>query len=180
MLDRTSDLPFWSVLTPETNTTLLLRMAMFSHDMNQTSPKVLSSPLDSLIVHPLVFAPSAGFRFPWSPSQAVVLRDRVGSLFESVVTAGNIVVQVFKKFVCKAPVSVHGTSSIDLGSREWHGVWLTGRRWRLELLGPFRGLGFELNHGIAESSSNLRKVPRGRGCLKTIREINIVAHMAFM
>lgn len=160
--DHTGNLPFWSVLTPETNTTLLLRMAVFGHDMNQTSPKVLSSPLDSLVVHPLIFAPSAGFWLPWSPSQAVVLGDRVGSLFESVMTAGNVVVQVFKKFVCKAPVSVHGTSSIDLGSREWHGVWLTGRGRRLELLGPFGGLCFELDHGVQESSSKLRGFTEGQ------------------
>lgn len=151
-LDHTGNLPFWSVLTPETDAALLLGMTVFGHDVNQPSTEILTSSLDSSIVHPFVFTPGAGLWLPWSPSQAVVVWHFVGCIFESMMTAGNIVVQIFKQFVREAPMPIHGTSSVDLGSWDWRGVWLTGRWRRHELLRPLRGFGNELYHGVEKPS----------------------------
>lgn len=76
--DHTGNLPFGTILTPETHTILTGAVAaMLQMQFHQPGTKGRSPLLDRLIVHPLVCAECFSVIVVWAPSKTVVFRNAV-------------------------------------------------------------------------------------------------------
>jgi hypothetical protein len=86
----TSNLPFWAIITPESNSTLLLRQTIVLVQLHKTGAKVFSSLLDGLVILPDVRSVDLGLGVPYAASEALVLGNGIGGSFKKLVGGMNL------------------------------------------------------------------------------------------
>ena len=87
----TSDLPFWAVLRPETDTVLAWTVAVvLLVQLYETGTKGGAPLLHGLICKPLVWVPGLGRGVIRTPSEAVVLGLAIGGRLEHVMGRGDL------------------------------------------------------------------------------------------
>lgn len=155
----TSDLPFWAVLRPETDTVLAWTVAVvLLVQLYETGTKGGAPLLHGLICKPLVWVPGLGRGVIRTPSEAVVLGLAIGGRLEHVMGCGDLKavvsdfafqrrpsprsprhtylgVQCGQKFLLRIPCAVYPTAAGLLGAGDSHGVGSALGRLLLELLG---------------------------------------------
>jgi hypothetical protein len=83
-------LPFWTVITPQTNTVFLVCYAGIFMQLDKTSSKILASLLDSLIVFPDIWTKVFGFGVPIAATKTFVLGDGIGGGFEEFMSSADL------------------------------------------------------------------------------------------
>lgn len=71
--DFTCELPFWSILAPNSYTELCIGHCSIPVDLFNAHSKVSPSSLDCTIIHPLEIAEGLGHFLVWSVSETIIL-----------------------------------------------------------------------------------------------------------
>ena len=164
----TSDLPFGSVLRPDSNTVLVLGITDGLVNLNEAGTKVLPSLRHLAVGHPFVLvAPGLSGGIPHAGTHASLAGSPASRSLEQVVKGANGRVEGGDEFpVAKPPASVDGAASGTLRSRNRDTVGRAGGRNSAQLLLK-RGHIFSRSHfGISAQSQSvfreLKSVPRSK------------------